>query len=153
MNVRRELARMTIGGGPAIETVDVEGIRESLADRPIIFAVLFGSHARGNADHGSDVDITLRFPETMDAHERFRLRNRIDADLQSYAEGFVDVSDVEALPLPVAHAALTEGVRLVGDDGALSDYRERIGEAYEESEAERREERRAFIDRLAEGDT
>lgn len=139
-------------GDPATEAVDVEGIRASLADRPVVFAVLFGSHARGDAGTGSDVDIALRFPETMDAHERFRLRNRIDADLQSYAEGLVDVSDIETLPLPVAHAAMTEGVRLAGDGEALEEYRDRIDEAYEESEAERRDEREAFIDRLAEGD-
>lgn len=137
---------------PTIEGVDLAGMRAALSDRPVVFAVLFGSHGRGDADPDSDVDLALQFPETLDAHERFRLRNRIDADLQSYAEGFVDVSDVEALPLPVAYAALTEGVRLFGDGNVLEDYRERISEAYEESETERAHERRTFIDRLADGD-
>jgi predicted nucleotidyltransferase len=140
------------GSESPIEGVDLAGIRAALSDRPVVFAVLFGSHGRGDADSESDVDIALRFPETLDAHERFRLRNRIDADLQSYAEGFVDVSDIEVLPLPVAHAALTEGVRLFGDGDSLEEYRERIGETYEESETERAEDRRTFIDRLAEGD-
>jgi predicted nucleotidyltransferase len=140
------------GGEPSIEAVDLAGIRATLSNRPVVFAVLFGSHGRGDADPDSDVDIALRFRETLDAHERFRLRNRIDAELQSYAGGFVDVSDIEKLPLPVAHAALTEGVRLFGDGDSLEEYRERIGEAYEERETERVEDRRTFIDRLAEGD-
>ncbi len=141
-----------MGHEPPIEGVDLAGMRAALSDRPVVFAVLFGSHARGDADPDSDVDLALRFPETLDAHERFRLRNRIDADLQSYAEGFVDVSDVEALPLPVAHAALTEGIHVFGDGDVLKDYRERISEAYEESETDRAHERWAFIDRLADGD-
>lgn len=49
----------------------------------VVFAVLFGSHARETADE-SDVDIALCFPDEMDAYERFRLRNRVDANLQEY---------------------------------------------------------------------
>jgi len=52
--------------------------------------------------------------------ERFRRRNRIDADLQAYADQFVDVSDIESLPTHVAHAALQDGVRLVGDQEEIT---------------------------------
>lgn len=65
-----------------------------------------------------DVDVALRFPDRLNARDRFRRRNRIDAELQTYADGFVDVSDVETLPTPVARAALHDGIRIVGDRGA-----------------------------------
>ena len=67
--------------GSAVETIDLEEIRDYLAQTEVIFAVLFGSHARGTADESSDVDIALRFPDELSESERFRRRNRIDADL------------------------------------------------------------------------
>nr|WP_245810826.1 nucleotidyltransferase domain-containing protein [Halorubrum halodurans] len=92
--------------GPAIDGVDVAAIRRYLAETDVCFAVLFGSRVRGETHESSDVDVALRFPEDLSPKERFRRRNRIDADLQSYADDFVDVSDIEHLPLPIARAAL-----------------------------------------------
>jgi predicted nucleotidyltransferase len=43
----------------SVETIDIEGVSEYLAQTEVVFAVLFGSHARGTADESSDVDITL----------------------------------------------------------------------------------------------
>jgi len=67
------------------EIADLEEIKEYLAQTEVIFAVLFGSHARETADESSDVDIALQFPGELSEAERFRRRNRIDADLQAYA--------------------------------------------------------------------
>jgi predicted nucleotidyltransferase len=136
----------------SVEPIDLEEIREYLAQTEVIFAVLFGSHARGTADKSSDVDIALRFPDELSEAERFRRRNRIDADLQAYADGFVDVSDIESLPTHVAHAVLQEGVRLVGDQKDVDTYEQDIEAEYGASASEREEERRKFIDRLARGD-
>ena len=97
-----ERTRMASAGEPTVEGVNLDEMSDYLARTEVVFAVLFGSHARGTADDSSDVDVALRFPDEMDAHERFRLRNRIDANLQEYAEGFVDVSEVGSLPTPVA---------------------------------------------------
>jgi predicted nucleotidyltransferase len=127
-------------------------MREFLAETAVDFAVLFGSHAHGEATAESDVDIALRFPPDLSAHERFRLRNRIDAELQAFAESFVDVSDIDALPTPVAYRAVHDGIVLVGDDRAVDTYRTRIARAYEADEETRTEQRDAFIDRLARGD-
>ena len=139
-------------GAGTVEGVDIEGVREELRWHNLEFALLFGSHARGEADNSSDVDITLRFPETMDNTERFRERNRIDAELQAYASGFVDVSDIETLPTPVAHAALRDGIRLVGDRDAIESFRAKIEAEYESTAEQRKREREGFIDRLARGD-
>lgn len=136
----------------AIDGVDVAGMREYLAGEEVVFALLFGSYARGTADASSDVDVALRFPDETDAHERFRCRNRIDAALQEYADGFVDVSDIASLPTPVAHAALRDGVRLVGDEQTIDEYRTQVEAEYESSSAAREAADEAFIERLARGD-
>lgn len=137
---------------PDLAGVDIEGIRQCLEGRDLEFALLFGSRARGESEPSSDVDIALRFPEEMDAADRFRRRNRIDAALQAFAEGFVDVSDIERLPVPVAYRALRDGIVLLGEKRRVETYRERVGAEYESTESERDRERRAFIDRLASGE-
>lgn len=144
---------MANANGPPVAGVDIEGIRDSLAQTDVAFAILFGSHARGTASESSDVDIALGFPEAMDAHDRFHARNRIDADLQASAEGFVDVADITSLPTPVAYAALRDGLILVGDDATVEAYRDEVERADEATAADRERERRAFIDRLAGGET
>ena len=138
---------------PTIGGVDVAGIREHLAREAVVFAVLFGSRARGTADTSSDVDVAVRFPDEASAHERFRRRNRIDAALQEYADGFVDVSDVDSLPTPVAYAALRDGIRLVGDEQAVEAYLSQVQVEYEASSDEREHERREFIDRSSSTDS
>jgi predicted nucleotidyltransferase len=139
-------------GDREIEGVDLDGLRRALEQTEVVFAVLFGSHVEGTTHAESDVDIALRLPESLTPKARFRLRNRIDAELQSYAEGFVDVSDIESLPVPVAHAALQNGIVLCGDDKAVSEYRTQIATEYEATKPEREREREAFLDRLARGD-
>lgn len=133
------------------DAIDVEGIRAYLETTDVEFAVLFGSHARGAAETDSDLDVLLRFPDALDDTERFRARNRIDAALQQYASGFVDVSDAASLPTHVLHTALRDGVALVGDATSVDRYRDRIEREYEETADERARERRAVIDRLARG--
>jgi predicted nucleotidyltransferase len=145
--------RMPGESNSRVAGVDIADIREYLAHTDVVFAVLFGSHVRDDADADSDVDIVLRFPEDMDSRERFRRRNRIDVDLQGYSDSFVDVSDIESLPLSVAHAALCEGLVIAGSEQTVEAYSEQVKQAYEASAEERERERREFIDRLARGDT
>lgn len=137
---------------PPVEGVDVAAIRRYLAEADVRFAILFGSRVRGDAHESSDVDVALRFPDDLSPTERFRRRNRIDADLQGHADAFVDVSDVDDLPLPIARAALRDGIRLVGDDRDIDAYRERVEAEYEETATERERDRREFVDRLATGE-
>ncbi|WP_227379906.1 type VII toxin-antitoxin system MntA family adenylyltransferase antitoxin [Haladaptatus halobius] len=135
-----------------IDGIDVTRLQSYLSQTEVTFALLFGSHARGTATPASDVDIALQFPDQLDARERFQRRNRIDADLQAYAEGFVDVSDIEQLPLNVVHSIVRDGILLVGDETAVNDYREQIEREYGATADERQRERQEFIDRLASGD-
>lgn len=137
---------------PEIEGVDLDGLRRALEQTEVVFAVLFGSRVKGTTHPESDVDIALRLPESLSPKARFRLRNRIDAELQAYAEGFVDVSDFESLPVPVAHTALQDGLVLVGDGDTVAEYRTQIAAEYEATKADRDREREEFLDRLARGD-
>lgn len=144
---------MTEASEPNTDEVCVEDMREYLARTPVVFAVLFGSRARGTAEESSDVDVAVRFPDEMDDYERFQARNRVDGALQEYAQGVVDVSDIDSLPTPVAYAAMRDGIVLVGDERTVETYREQVEEAYRASADERERERQEFIDRLARGDT
>jgi len=86
---------MESSGVPATDGVDIDELRDYLSQTDVVYALLFDSRARGTSDASSDIDITLRFPDRMDERERFRQRNRIDATIQEYATGFVDVSDLK----------------------------------------------------------
>jgi predicted nucleotidyltransferase len=138
---------------PSVEGVDTQGIRELLDSRPVEFALLFGSRARGESEASSDVDIALRFEDSIDDTERFRERNWIDAAVQEHANAFVDVCDIETLPTPVAYAALRDGVLLAGDERAVEVYQAQVAAEYESNADRLEQQREAFIDRLASGET
>lgn len=138
---------------PALEGVDLEGMRAYLRETAVEFAVLFGSHARGEGNESSDVDVALGFPTSMNDRDRFHLRNRVDAELQAYADSFVDVSDIESLPNPVAHAALRDGIIIFGDEDTVASYHERVKSEYDTASRTRERDREEFIERLARGDT
>ncbi|MFP9062521.1 type VII toxin-antitoxin system MntA family adenylyltransferase antitoxin [Natrialbaceae archaeon A-chndr2] len=132
--------------------MDLEAVRDHLRTTGVTYAVLFGSYASGNPAESSDVDICVRFPDDWTRHERFRQRNRIDVQLQRYAETFVDVSDLEALPDKIALNALEEGTILYGEETVKAADQRRLKNRVEDSKVSRLEEQRSFVDRLAEGD-
>lgn len=136
---------MAVDGG--IDGVDTGGMAEYLDRTPVVYAVVFGSGVRGDAVTGSDVDVALQFPDDLDDRERFDARNRIDAELQSYADSFVDVSDVERLPVTVVARALRDGQVLYGDDEVAAVDRHRFEEQVAAEEEDRKRHRRDVIDR------
>lgn len=135
-----------------IDGIDLAEVRSVFADAGVCYAVLFGSYATGSESPGSDIDICVRFPDEYTRRERFRRRNRIDALVQSAADPFVDVSDLEALPDSVALNALKYGTLLYGDRQTKTADERRLERRVEDSKDHRRRERREFVDRLAEGD-
>lgn len=135
------------------EDVDEDGMRAVLDRAGVEYAVVFGSRVRGADSRESDVDVAVRFPDGLSAKERFDRRNRVDARLQSRAEGFVDVSDVESLPLSVAVRALEEGSLLVGNQELLEDDRREFRRKYESEREQRERAGREFVDRLADDDS
>ena len=136
----------------AIEGVDVEAMGRYLATTEVTYAVLFGSRVIGNQSSDSDVDVGIRFPERLEKTDRFRCRNRIDAHLQSFAAGFVDVSDIQSLPPTVAYRALRDGRLLYGDESAAEADFAAIEREYEATAKRRKRDRTEFLDELARGD-
>ncbi|WP_254864748.1 type VII toxin-antitoxin system MntA family adenylyltransferase antitoxin [Halovivax gelatinilyticus] len=142
-------------GDPGIDvqsTVNLEAFESILEEEDVQYAVVFGSYADGTQTPTSDIDICLRFSDSLDRRERFRARNRIDATVQAVADPFVDVSDIEGLPDTVAHRALTEGTLIYGDESTKDADEDRLSRTVDASAERRAKYRRKFIDRLAEGD-
>jgi len=129
-------------------------VLNSLADEVcreegVVFAVVFGSSVSGEARPSSDVDVGIKFEADLTERERFRRRYVLSATLQRTEWPFVDVSDIEELPLPVAHRVVC-GDLLCGDKAAFRRFKQNTEAAYEESRGELSERSRTVIDRIAE---
>ena len=119
-------------------------------DSDIDFVVVFGSRSgTGTLRASSDLDIAVKFADERSASERFRKRCRLSGRLQRSDIPFVDLADIEDLPLEFARRAI-EGELLCGDEAAYRAFAAEVETAYEER-AERIERRqRERIRRIAE---
>jgi predicted nucleotidyltransferase len=123
---------------------------ERVRDDPVIeFAVAFGSQAAGTADRSSDLDIAIKFADQLSGDERFRKRCQLSGRLQHPDAPFIDLSDLEELPLAVAHAAVN-GELLAGDEASFRRYKRDIEREFERERDRLDRHRRDFIDRVAE---
>jgi predicted nucleotidyltransferase len=68
-----------------------------MASRRLLGLWLFGSHARGEATHTSDVDLAVLCEPSLDLMDRARLMDRI---------GLVIGADTDVIDLGTAHPAL-----------------------------------------------
>jgi len=126
----------------------LDALEESLCrDRDIEFAVTFGSQL--DSAQPSDLDIAVKFADELSVSERFRKRCFLSGNLQREAQQFVDISDIETLPLDVAHDAVT-GEFLCGDEQAFRRFREQVETEFERQREDIRRQQQATIDRIAE---
>lgn len=135
-------------------TAERSGLLASLeaslcADADIEFAVAFGSQVAGESRPSSDLDVTIKFDDDLSAHNRFRKRCFLSGDLQQADAPFVDLSDIEELPVEVANDAV-HGDLLCGDEDAFSQFKATIEEQFEEQRDDLRRQQLALIDRVAE---
>jgi predicted nucleotidyltransferase len=70
----------------------------------VLFALLFGSRARGRARPDSDWDVAVYLDDALDARQRFRLRLRLIGDLEDL--GRADVVVLNDAPPLLGHRAL-----------------------------------------------
>jgi predicted nucleotidyltransferase len=99
--------------------VDIERAAQTLAETAGSHArvILFGSHARGEARAGSDLDFLVIEPDVPDQHaEMVRLRSALHGfrrpiDVLVYSEA--QVEEWGEAPGTALYAALTEGRVLV----------------------------------------
>jgi predicted nucleotidyltransferase len=119
------------------------------ADPDVVFAVAFGSRLSGTPTGSSDLDIAVKFSADLSERERFEKRCFLSGDLQAEDRPFIDVSDIESLPLDVAHDAVN-GELLCGDEAAFERFNTDTESRFDEQRETLRRRQRAVIDRIAE---
>lgn len=131
---------------------EIEDVRGYLREQPLEFALLFGSQVSGTVTEQSDIDLVVKFSETLDDAERFQHRNRIAGELMArLGRDDVDVSDLDHLPTAIAHAALQEGRLIVGSEDTVDRYRQQVATEYEQRAPTRKRTREALLQRLRQG--
>ena len=135
-------------------SVDRSQVRAALAetvcaDPEIVFAVAFGSWIAETPTPGSDLDVAVKFRADLSKRDRFEKRCALSGGLQHEAFPFIDVSDVESLPLDVAHDAVN-GELLCGDEAAFEAFKANVEAEFDEQRESIRRHRRTVIDRIAE---
>ena len=135
-------------------SVDRSQVRSALeetvcADPEIVFAVAFGSWIAGTSTPESDLDVAVKFEVDLSKRDRFEKRCALSGGLQHEAFPFIDVSDVESLPLDVAHDAVN-GELLCGDEAAFETFKTNVEAEFDEQRESIRRHQRTVIDRIAE---
>ena len=93
--------------------VDVPAIGAYLAGQPeVVVAYLFGSVARGQADHLSDVDIAVLLDEPLEPERAVERQLRLMADLARYADQEVQVVLLNRAPPLLAYQVVETGILL-----------------------------------------
>ena len=133
-------------GSPSVS----DHVRETLCGNPDIeFVVVFGSRAKGTERSSSDLDIAVKFDPDLTSEDRFRKRCRLSARLQENDSPFVDLSDIDELPLEFAHAAVN-GELICGDREAFREFKTEVEDRFENSREEIERQQLDLIHRIAE---
>jgi len=119
------------------------------SDSDVLFVVAFGSQVTGEATRGSDLDLAIKFANELPESDRFEKRCFLSGDLQREDTPFIDVSDIESLPLDVAHDAVN-GVFVCGDEHAFERFKTNVEATFAEQRDTLRRHQRGVIDRIAE---
>lgn len=122
---------------------------EVCSDPDVVFAVVFGSQLSGETTPSSDFDLAVKFVDELPKRTRFEKRCFLSGDLQREDRPFIDVTDIESLPLDVAHDAVN-GELLCGNEQALEQFKADIEAEFAEQRETLRRQQRAVIDRIAE---
>lgn len=125
-------------------------LKESVcSDSDVEFVVAFGSQMTGEATRASDIDLAVKFADDLSDSARFEKRCFLSGDLQREDAPFIDVSDIEALPLDVAHDAIN-GTFVCGDEHTFKRLKANIKATFDEQHDDLHRQQRAVIDRIAE---
>jgi predicted nucleotidyltransferase len=119
------------------------------ADPAVEFVVAFGSQVTGETTQSSDLDLAVKFVDGLSDRERFDKHCFLSGDLQQEEAPFVDVSDVESLPIDVARDAVN-GRFVCGDEDAFEQFKTEVEAEFAEQRDDLRRHQRAVIDRIAE---
>jgi uncharacterized protein len=97
---------------PAGTSLDLDALRASFeAQDDVLFALPFGSHARGQAGALSVVDVAVLLDARLDSTEAFGRTIEVGADLSDPLQtNDVDVADLRAVSLPLKYRVYRDGV-------------------------------------------
>ena len=125
-----------------------------LADAPVLFAYLFGSHARGTAAPDSDVDVAVLLEDSVPPASYLDLSLRLAGELERAAR----VGPLEALvvlneaPLPLAGRVVREGEVLYSrDEPRRVRYESRVFREFTDFDLQARRLDEEFLRAHAEG--
>jgi predicted nucleotidyltransferase len=118
-------------------------------DADVTFVVAFGSHLTGETTRGSDLDVAIKFADYLSNRERFEKRCFLSGDLQQDDAPFVDLSDIETLPVDVAHDAVN-GTFVCGDKQAFERFKTDVEAAFADQRDDLRHQQHDVIERIAE---
>jgi len=143
---------MTPPDEAATTGIDPGTVEHVLGDHPVRVAVLFGSHVRGTANAGSDIDLAVEFDDSLSEEERHRARLDLIVDLmEALRVNDVDVTDLDGIRPAVGASALRTGVVLLGSHDRITELRERFeARATDRSHEERMRQFDELIERLEE---
>ncbi|WP_436929040.1 type VII toxin-antitoxin system MntA family adenylyltransferase antitoxin [Halosimplex halobium] len=138
---------MSGSGGPSSVLDDFE---KSLCSDPAVeFAVAFGSQVEGEPTQSSDIDVAVRFSDDLSDRQRFEKRCFLSGDLQREDAPFVDLSDIESLPVDLARDAVN-GRFLCGDEREFERFKADVEATFAEQRDTLRDRQHGVIDRIAE---
>jgi predicted nucleotidyltransferase len=90
--------------------LDIPAIHHYFSHQPdVIVAYLFGSVARGQDSHLSDVDIAMLLQGDLEAEFRLERTLELIADLETFTEGKVQVTMLDQAPPLLAYQVIREG--------------------------------------------
>jgi len=98
----------------AAPAVDLDALRTYFEQQEdVLFALMFGSRARGTAGPLSDVDVAVMFPESLDDYARFRRRLRLMVELSAIlGTDDVDVAVLNDVPITLGYRVFRDGIML-----------------------------------------
>jgi predicted nucleotidyltransferase len=118
-------------------------------DADIEFVVAFGSRVTGEPTDASDLDLAVKFSDELSDHDRFEKQCFLAGDLQREDAPFIDLSDIESLPIGVTHDAVT-GIFVCGDRQAFEQFKSDVVATFADQRESLRRRQRDVIDRIAE---
>ena len=128
----------------------LDAVRASVCpDSAVEFVVAFGSQVSGESQPSSDLDLAVKFADEVSDRDRFKKQCFLSGELQQEDAPFVDLSDIESLPLEVTHDAVN-GQFVCGNEHAFEEFKSAVEARFDDQRVALREHHRGVIDRIAE---
>lgn len=135
---------------PGDHSAVLDDLATSVCDDPEVeYVVAFGSQVSGESTAASDIDLAVKFADDLSDHERFEKWCFLAGNLQREDAPFVDVADMQALPLDVAHDVVN-GEFVCGDKDAFEQFKTEIEAGFSDQRETIRRQQQNTIDRIAE---